>query len=356
MVRPEKKLKKILLILGITGAVYGGFRYLLPLVIPFLFAYATALWLRPSVRFLERRLVVSLGGRKRHFPGWLIGAAELVLLFAAASLFFYLSGSLFFSQIRALLSRLPVWMEELDQWVTESCRRMETLLGFREGFLTETAKRMAEDLMEEIRGATMPALMNNSVQLVEKLAGGFVFLFIYFVAVVLCLQEMEELREKRSRSTFHRELTLLSRRLVTVGTAWLKTQLVLFFFVSAVCMTGLFLMGNSYFLILGPVIGLVDALPVFGAGAVLIPWFVLSFLQGHWGRGLILLGVYLICYFSRQFAEAKLMGGQVGLTALETLFSMYVGLKLFGIAGFILGPIGFLIIEDLLRLYGENRR
>ena len=121
-------------------------------------------------------------------------------------------------------------------------------------------------------------------------------------------------------------------------------------------MTGLFLMGNSYFLILGPAIGLMDALPVFGAGAVLIPWFLLSFLQGRWGRGLILLGMYLICYFSRQFAEAKLMGGQVGLTALETLFSMYVGLKLFGIAGFLLGPIGLLIIEDLLRLYGENNR
>ena len=117
------------------------------------------------------------------------------------------------------------------------------------------------------------------MQLVEKLAGGLVFLFIYFVAVVLCLQEMEELREKRSRSTFHRELTLLSRRLVTVGTAWLKTQLVLFFFVSVVCMTGLFLMGNSYFLLLGPAIGLMDALPVFGAGAVPVSY---THLSGSW--------------------------------------------------------------------------
>ena len=40
MVYPGRKLKKILLILGITGAVYGGIRYLLPLVVPFLFAYA----------------------------------------------------------------------------------------------------------------------------------------------------------------------------------------------------------------------------------------------------------------------------------------------------------------------------
>ena len=53
MVSPEKKLKKFLLILGITGAVYGAFRYLLPLVVPFLCAYGTALFLRPSVRFLS---------------------------------------------------------------------------------------------------------------------------------------------------------------------------------------------------------------------------------------------------------------------------------------------------------------
>ena len=58
MVSPEKKLKKFLLILGITGAVYGAFRYLLPLVIPFLCAYGTALFLRPSVRLLSNRIAV----------------------------------------------------------------------------------------------------------------------------------------------------------------------------------------------------------------------------------------------------------------------------------------------------------
>ncbi len=63
MVSPEKKLKKFLLILGITGAVYGAFRYLLPLVVPFLCAYGTALFLRPSVRFLSNRIAVPFRGR-----------------------------------------------------------------------------------------------------------------------------------------------------------------------------------------------------------------------------------------------------------------------------------------------------
>ena len=48
------------------------------------------------------------------------------------------------------------------------------------------------------------------------------------------------------------------------------------------------------------------------------------------------------------------MGGKVGLSALETLISMYVGLKLFGIAGFLLGPMGLLIIEDFVDLYWQE--
>ena len=42
-----------------------------------------------------------------------------------------------------------------------------------------------------------------------------------------------------------------------------------------------------------------------------------------------------------------MMGGQVGLSSLETLAAVYVGLELFGFLGVILGPLGLLLIEDL---------
>ena len=38
------------------------------------------------------------------------------------------------------------------------------------------------------------------------------------------------------------------------------------------------------------------------------------------------------------------MGKCMGITAFEFLASVYVGLKLFGAAGFILGPLGVMII------------
>lgn len=190
--------------------------------------------------------------------------------------------------------------------------------------------------------------------ILKSTASMVVFLIIFFVASLLFLQEMDDIRERKSDSMFHREFSLIGRRLVNVGSAWLKTQLVIMSITSIICTAGLFFIGNPYSLLLGIGIGFLDALPIFGTGTVLIPWGIFMLIQKKWKSGLVLLGLYVVCYFIRQILEAKIMGGKVGLSALETLISMYVGLKLFGIAGFLLGPMGLLIIEDFVDLYWQE--
>ena len=144
---------------------------------------------------------------------------------------------------------------------------------------------------------------------------------------------------------------MVGQRLVSVGNAWLRTQFVIMAVTSILCILGLFLIGNSYSLLLGIGIGILDALPIFGTGTVLIPWGIVMLLQKKWKEGLVILALYVVCYFVREILEARIMGNKVGLSALETLISMYVGLKLFGIAGFLLGPVGLLLVEDLVELY-----
>ena len=41
------------------------------------------------------------------------------------------------------------------------------------------------------------------------------------------------------------------------------------------------------------------------------------------------------------------MGNSMGLSQLESLAAIYVGLKLFGIAGVVLGPFGLIAIREL---------
>ena len=75
MEKPGKKLKKLLIITGTTGAVYAGFKYLLPLVAPFFVGYILALLLRPSARFLSYRMRITVKGKRYHMPIGVIGGA-----------------------------------------------------------------------------------------------------------------------------------------------------------------------------------------------------------------------------------------------------------------------------------------
>ena len=351
MVNPGKKLKKMILILGITAAVYGGFRYLLPLVVPFLCAYGTALWLRPSVRFWEQRLHWQFRGKEYHVPAAAVGAFEMVLILVVLIGLVYIAGVRLFSQVRHLSGAVLSGLVWLDEILTGLCRRLENGLGMREHVLVDQARELVDELGMIFRQSSMPALMNNSMGALAGAIRVLVVVVVFFVATMMFLQEMEEIRERKNRSMFHREFALIGKRIVNIISAWLKTEAILSLVTAGLCIAGLLLIGNTYAFLLGLGIGILDALPLFGAGVILIPWGIILLIQKQWFSGIVLLSVYGISYLIRQVLEAKLMGDQVGLSPVETLVSMYVGLKLFGLSGFLLGPVGLILIMDLVELY-----
>ena len=287
----SRKQKKAFLTAAVTAGVYLSFRYLLPLVFPFLAAYLMALFLRPSAAFLEKRLRISFRGRTIGIPIGVIGGVELILLCILLFVLLAAGGRRFMEELERFLEELPGRMEELS------------LLG---GQFEQSAER-----------------------------------FLHLPA-------------GRFDSMFHREFFLLGRRLAVTGSAWLKTQSVIFLMTSSLSMLGLLLIGNPYYILGGIGIGVLDALPIFGTGTALVPWSILLLFKREWGHALILFGLYLLCYFLREFTEAHLMGKKMGLSPLETLAAIYVGLQLFGLFGFLLGPIGLLIIKDFVEEYGDE--
>ena len=64
-------------------------------------------------------------------------------------------------------------------------------------------------------------------------------------------------------------------------------------------------------------------------------------------RAVALAVLYLVTYFLREIMETKIMGNSMGLSPLASLAAIYVGLKLFGIIGVVLGPFGLIAIQEL---------
>ena len=93
--------------------------------------------------------------------------------------------------------------------------------------------------------------------------------------------------------------------------------------------------------------GTVDALPVLGAGTVLVPWAIYHLLLGQLPRGIALLALYAIILLVRSLMEPKVMAAQAGLPPLSALLAMYLGYSLFGLWGMLLLPILLLFLKQL---------
>lgn len=342
----SRKLKKCIRILGVTAAVYGTFRYLLPLVAPFIFAWITAIVLKPSACVVAGKLKVCWKGRTFGIPVGAVGLLELAVLMGGIGSVLYFGGRRLYEEASMLAGKLPQWIDELDQYLTGFCRQMEGMLCLRPDTVVCIVRDMIRGLGNAFKQGVMPYLMGNSVNIARYCIHCCISFILYGIGVMLFLQEMDVWKERMKESFYEPEFARIKKLLGIVANAYLRTQGIIMLLTTVVCIFGFFLLKNPYYILAGVGIGLLDALPVFGTGTILIPWTIFCFLKSQWGRGMAVFGIYLVCYFLREILEARLMGDKVGLTALETLVSIYVGLQLFGIFGFLLGPVGLLLVKE----------
>ncbi len=97
------------------------------------------------------------------------------------------------------------------------------------------------------------------------------------------------------------------------------------------------------------IVAIVDILPVLGTGTVMIPWALITAIQGNVTRAVSLLILYLIITVIRNIVEPKFIGKQMGLHPIVSLMSMFVGAKLFGAIGLFGMPITISLLLHLSR-------
>lgn len=113
----------------------------------------------------------------------------------------------------------------------------------------------------------------------------------------------------------------------------IKSYCLIMFVTFAELLVGLMIIGIPNFALISMAIAILDILPILGVGTVLIPWGIFEIIIGNVSTGIMIIVLYLIITFVRNIIEPKIVGGNLGLHPLATLFSMLLGLELFGILG-----------------------
>ena len=127
---------------------------------------------------------------------------------------------------------------------------------------------------------------------------------------------------------------------------YFMAQFKIMFVVALVLMGGLMLLGVHYWAVLAVAIAILDFLPMFGTGTVLIPWAAVKLFTGDFAYAAGLGLLYVLSQAVRQIIQPKIVGDSMGLPPLTTLFFLFLGYRLRGLAGMILAvPVGLIFIK-----------
>lgn len=344
-VKGRKKLKVAAYGGGLIIASYLAIRYVFPLVWPFIVAYGLAVLIYPIVRFLREKL---------HFHRNAATALTLVFTLVGLSAVFVLLIDKILGQIMELAEKWPSYEKKILGYLRDMCYAIERLLKID---ADEVYGRVCDgfvNVVDSWQGRIMPILMNNSFNTLMVLIDVIIVIALTIMAVFYMTRDMDKLRETDKNNLFYEEIKYFRGLTSRIIRAYIRSQLIIMSIVAAICSLGLAFIGNNYYILLGIIIGIMDALPLIGVGAVMIPWSIVYVFMGQYLKAAIMFTIFIACYLLREFLEPRLMGQRIGISPIASLVSIYVGYQLFGFLGMIAGPLIYVLVREVISGYSSS--
>lgn len=333
----KEGVKKLILLTGVTLAVYVFMRYILPMVIPFLLGALLAMTLNPLVE-----KIVKKTGRGRGMISMLIVLAVL----AVVGMICFFVGRTACLQLASLVKNAEAIEGGVRDIWCECCERIESMLGVRLGEAEQLFANMQNRMKSGFRSGTLPYLLKNSVSYAKVVFSMIGVALVSIISGLLILSDYPNITAAIHRSGIGKLAVQVKRHAKEAGGTYLKAQIAILLIISLICIAGLFATGNPYALLAGMGIGICDALPFIGTGTIFVPWMIIDIINGKYVMAAVYGLLYVICSFSRQFLEPRLIGGRLGYPPIVVLMSIYIGVHVYGAAGVLSGPVsGFLICE-----------
>ena len=308
--------------------------------LPFVIGWIIAMIANPLIRFLEKKIRIL----RRHSSMVLIVGVLALVIFGL-----YFLGSRGLRELVLFVRALPGLYAEVQEDVTAAYGELEQVLTFLPPEIKDTFGRVIEqlgtyiggflqDLAASAGGAVARTLPDVLVHTIVVLLSSYLFLAEHDVIVQRIKDVMPE--------AVKRYMGLIKKDVRTVIGGYFLAQFKIMFVVALVLMAGLMILGVHYWAVLAVAIAVLDFLPMFGTGTVLIPWAAVKLFTGDFAYAAGLGLLYILSQAVRQIIQPKIVGDSMGLPPLTTLFFLFLGYRIRGLAGMILAvPVGLIFIK-----------
>jgi len=342
-------LPRILWLVAVTLFCTWLFLIAVPYVWPFLLAFLLSRLLSPAVSFCVNH------SRRVKLPRGLLTLIGMLLLFGILGTAIFALADRIVRELVQLLQNTPAFVN----WLSDTALPyLRDLYQSYSNVLPDTAMSFLSDAADTIStkavdfaGTLSAAITGGAVRTAASLPTMLLSVVLTIMGTYYMTADKERISaffKKTFPEHIRRHSSLLKKNLIHSLFGQIKSQLLVSLIITTFLMLAFVLFRINYGLFLGFFIGLADALPVIGAGLFLIPWCLFELVMGHYTMAGFFAIVYICVIIIRQIAEPRIVGRNLGLYPLATMIAMYVGFRLMGFLGLIVGPVLLNLIRVVL--------
>lgn len=338
----------------IVNLVYGGLivllayitvRYGLGLLAPFLLAFVIAFLLKRPAKFLSVKF---------KLPYKPIVLLFVLVFYSTIAVLIVLLGVKIVSSAAGFISNLPsIYTSQIEPSLSLFFNKIEHAVSRMDPAFVETLNNSFTEFIRSL-GELITGLSVKALGIISGYATSLPILFVKILLMIISTffiaGDYDVLAGfvMRQFSGKTRELIVRIKEYV-VGTLFvcIRSYALIMSITFVELSIGLTVIGVPNSIMIALLIALFDILPVLGTGGIMIPWTVITAIQGNYVLALGLLVVYLTITVVRNIIEPKIVGSQIGLHPIVTLMSIFVGAQLFGVVGLFGLPIMLSLLRHL---------
>lgn len=327
--------------------VYLALKYVIGWVLPFLIAFVLVSALHPLILLIKKNLKIKQE---------LISIIVMALVYALAAVLIFLLVMQLIIVIRDGLQALPQYFNStILPSLTQTNNALIDFIQELPPQWQEQVQTVQGDLLRTLQSFIV-SLSQKGINLIPKITSAIPSFMIGFVFTIM-LSFFMSVQYEKVVHFFRLQLSKRARTIIAqlrdIGVEtvfkYLRAALTLMFITFVELSIGLLLLRTDNAIPVALGIAVFDALPFFGTGAIVIPWGVISLIQGNYKYAIGLFLLYAVVTVVRQLIEPKIVGDKLGLNPIITLTAIYIGFKLFGVLGMIAMPISTQIAMELHR-------
>ena len=318
----------ILLIIFIS---YVLLKYGISIVSPFIFAFIFAYILNKPARAIST---------STRLPHKLVAFFIILIFYAVAGIVVFLLGVRLTSTITRIVSMIPsIYDKQIGPLLMSAFRSIEEIVYDIDPAIVEV---LNEGFTQFIR--TMGETVTNfSLRLLRSISDIASSLPLFFIKVLLMVistffiamdfDNLVAFTRRQFSQQGNKVINTIHQYIVNTLFVVIRSYAIIMFITFIELSIGLTILGIKNSILIAFLISIFDILPVLGTGGIMVPWVIVTLLQGNISRGLGLFLVYITVTIVRNIIEPRIVGKELGIHPVVTLISMFVGGNLFGVVG-----------------------